>query len=170
MPQQNEKNKTLDESMQRAYSKVAKRYPDIKPVSVKPQGFIDKMLMNPQATAIADPFTGNITYNPGYMQNYPDTREATIAHELAHSRQAQNTPWYKTVMDILGPKATPPPEYADANPYYWQPHEMEAFQQQREYGGQFDPITGKGDIQLSAPRKKGIDTAPRMGSPLFQGR
>lgn len=167
MPQQNEKNKLLDDSMQRVYQKVSKEFPDVKPVKVQPQGFMDKMLMNSDAAAITKPFSGNIVYNPGFMQQNPNTQEDIIRHELVHSRQVQNTPWYQTAMNIMSPKATPPPEYANQDPYHWQPREMEAFQTQREHS-RLDPMTGHGDIELSAPRNRKIDTAPRMGSPLFQ--
>ena len=76
MPQQNgkqkpqiseqERNRLIDESMQRAYAKVSGEMPDVKRVSVSPRqsSFLTNLFMPRGAYAVTNPFTGNITYNP----------------------------------------------------------------------------------------------------------
>lgn len=187
MPQQKEKpkqtpeerNKVLDESMQRAYAKVSAEMPDVKRVSVSPRqsSWLTNMMMPRGAYAVTNPFTGNITYNPDMFEGQTqDDIEQTIAHELTHTRQSQNTPWYGHLADIANslnpwgdekvPEGIKPGSTLD-NPYYWRPREMEAFQAERDRATRnkipyyVDPVLGTRDIMLPSPRKKtGIDTAP----------
>lgn len=161
--------------MQRAYAKVAGEYPDTKRVSVSPStsNFFTGLMMPRRAFAVTNPFTGNITYNPETMVGQSDTdMENTLAHELTHVRQTQNTPWYTHMANIgrqmLGMDSGKPPE-GMAPPmndeYYWRPMEMEAFQTERDRSlNQHqpftpDPISGARDIQLR--KQQPIDTAPR---------
>lgn len=193
MPQPNEKpkltleerNKLIDESMQRAYAKVAAEMPDVKPVSVSPSGahWYTSLLTPKRAYAVTNPFTGNITYNPETMadQSQQDM-EQTIAHELTHTKQTQDTPWTSMLGDVgkhilnnvstmwggnedkvpAGVRQSSP--YND--PYYWRPREMEAFQAERNRASKMglsapDPIDQSRDIMLPGPSiKRGIDTGP----------
>lgn len=184
---QEERNKVLDESMQRAYAKVSAEMPDVKRVSVSPRqsSFMTSLFMPRGAYAVTNPFTGNITYNPETFEGQTqDDIEQTLAHELTHVRQMQDTPWYGHLAEIgnqmyqntrglLGMSTEDQvPEgikkgSATDNPYYWRPREMEAFQAERDRATRkkipyyVDPVLGTRDINLYAPRKKpGIDTAP----------
>jgi hypothetical protein len=167
--------------MQRAYAKVAGEMPDVNPVTVSPRNssLLTKYFMPRGAFAVTNPFTGNITYNPDVLQGQSqDSIENIVAHEMTHSRQAQNTPWYKTVAQMFMPDEKVPEQFGAGSPlndpYYWRPHEMEAFQAERDRAArlhqpyQQDPILGTSDINL--PAQRGIDTAPSMGSPLYKKR
>lgn len=194
-PSQQERNRLLDESMQRAYIKVSKEMPDVKPVTVRPRqsSFLTNLFMPKGAYAVTNPFTGNITYNPDMFEGQTqDDIEQTLAHELTHTRQMQNTPWYghlaevgdqmlQNVKSMWGGNEDRVPEGISSssplnNPYYWRPREMEAFQAEKDRAARMkipyyvDPILGTRDINLPAPRKPGLDTGPRMGSPMFQRR
>lgn len=194
MPQQNgkqkpqiseqERNRLIDESMQRAYQKVSGEMPDVKPVSVTPRqsSFLTNLFMPRGAYAVTNPFTGNITYNPDMMVGQsPVDMEQTLAHELTHTRQTQNQPWYKTIAEMFMPDekvpAGIPASSSLNNPYYWRPREMEAFQAENDRTRKLglpiysDPVLGTRDIMLPPEKKKsGIDTGPNMGSPMFQRR
>src|SRR5262245_11211460 len=170
MPNEQEKNKLIDESMQRAYKKVAGEMPDVKPVSVSPgTGILSKLFLPRSAQAVTNPFTGNITYDPAAMAGIdPNEMENTLAHELTHVRQTQNMPWYKVLGSMISPvESTPDIASGSMNsPYAWRPSEMEAFQSERDrtlshhLPNMRDPQTGMGDIQLVRPRKKSaVDTA-----------
>lgn len=172
MPQQNEKNKLLDESMQRAYAKVAAEMPDVKRVAVTPsnQSWMTRIFMPRGSQAVTNPFTGNITYNPDAMQGMaPEDIEQALAHELTHVRQTQNMPWYQKVASLFTDNPGVPAGISGSSPlndpYYWKPSEMEAFQTERDRATRMklpwyrDPVLGTGDIMLPSPRK-GIDTAP----------
>jgi len=154
-----DRNKVLDESMQRALQKVLGEMPDVKRVSATPRGssFMSKMFMPRGANAVTNPFTGNITYNPEMMQDMnSDELEQTMAHELSHVRQTQNIPWWKIASEILAPDEKVPPgqTYPKDDPYYWRPREMEAFQFERDRANrlklpnQVDPVLGTRDIPL----------------------
>ena len=180
---QEERNKLLDESMQRAYAKVSGEMPDVQRVSVTPSTstFLTRLMMPRGANAVTNPFTGNITYNPDMLQGVDDNeRQQILAHELTHVRQTQNQPWYKILGNIMSQNVTgedkPPAGVSSIlnDPYYWRPNEMEAYQAERDraqrlnYPHYADPMTGGQDINLPAEKKQpGIDTGPRMGSPLF---
>jgi hypothetical protein len=167
--------------MQRAYAKVSGEMPDVKPVTVSPRNssLLTKYFMPKGAFAVTNPFTGNITYDPNALQGQSqNSMENIMAHEMTHSRQAQETPWYKTIMNMMTPDEKVPEGITQGgpldNPYYWRPHEMEAFQNEQDrmirqhQPYQQSPITGAMDINL--PAQQGIDTAPSMGSPLYKKR
>lgn len=167
-----EQNRVLDESMHRALTKVQSEMPDVKPVTLSPSSSsLLSGFMMPRATlATTNPFTGNITYSPEANYGVGDSEmEQTMAHELTHSRQAQNTPWYRTLLDAYKPDAKVPQEITPGstldNPYLWRPNEMEAFQTERNRAmnqglDTADPVTGARDIMLPKDKKKGIDTTP----------
>jgi hypothetical protein len=149
--------------MQRAYAKVSKEMPDVKSVSVTPSSssFLSKFFMPRGANAVTNPFTGNISYNPemignqGYNQN---DIEDILAHEMTHVRQTQDVPWYKMLGQIFSPKPQVPAGIPEGSPtnasYYWQPHELEAYQTERNRmmaqhrPNPVDPIYGTRDIVL----------------------
>ena len=162
-------NQVLDESMQRALQKVLKEMPDVNPVTVSPSNssLLSRIMMPRNTFATTNPFTGNISYNPEAMQGQSQQMiENTLAHELTHSRQAQQTPWYKTALGLFTPDEKPPVgNYSNPEPYYWRPNEMEAFQAERNRARLQkqpdipDPVYGSRDIQLPSPRRK----PPKMG-------
>ena len=183
--QRQESNQLLDESMQRAYAKVAGEMPDVQKITVSPStsSLLTRFMMPRGANAVTNPFTGNITYNPDMLQGVDDNeRQQILAHELTHVRQTQNQPWYKILGNIMNQNITredtPPPGVSSVlnDPYYWRPNEMEAYQTEKDraqrlnYPNYADPMTGGRDINLPTETKKkpGIDTGPRMGSPLFK--
>jgi hypothetical protein len=189
-PTREERNKLLDESMQRAYAKVSAEMPDVKKVSVTPSSssFYTSLLVPKGALAVTNPFTGNISYNPDSFEGQSqDEIENTIAHELTHVRQSQNTPWYGHLADVANQlvqntkgmlgmtREDQVPEGIPASsplhdPYYWRPREMEAFQTEKDRAARMhqsnfvDPMLGTRDINLPAPipkKQPGIDTGPR---------
>lgn len=165
MPDKNEKprqNKTglFNESMQRALTKVQGEMPGVKKVTASPReaSFMSRIFMPRGANAITNPFTGNITANPEAMQDMsPTDIEQIMAHELTHTGQVQNTPWWKIAAEIMSRDekvplgATGP---TGNEPYYWRPREMEAFQAERDRAvrqkipNYVDPVHGTRDIQL----------------------
>jgi len=172
--------------MQRAYQKVSKEMPDVKPVTVSPRGasFMTSMFMPKGAYAVTNPFTGNITYNPDTMadQSQQDM-EQTIAHELTHTRQSQGggilghlrdvgDQMVQNVKGIWGGNEDKVPAGISPNspyhdPYYWRPREMAAFQAERDralnqHFSAPDPIDQSRDIMLPGPpiKRPMIDTGP----------
>jgi len=144
-----ESNSLFDESMQRAYSKVSQEMPNVKKVKVSPResSFLSRFMMPRGATAVTNPFTGNITYNREPMQGYtPDELEQVMAHELKHVEQTQNTPWWKTASEIF--------QMPFEEEYYKRPREMEAYQHERDRATRkktsnyVDPVHGTRDIML----------------------
>lgn len=189
MPQPNakspqESNRLLDESMQRAYSKVSGEMPDVKHVSVSPRSAspLTSWMMPRGSMAVTNPFTGNITYDPAMFQGQDSNeQEQMLAHELTHVRQTQNTPWYKIVGGMFQRDAKVPEGVGASSPlnssYQWRPNEMEAFQTERDRADKnkipnyVDPVLGSRDIMLpSAPKKSGIDTgpSPKANNPLIK--
>lgn len=165
MPPQNGKqpNNLLDESMQRAYNKVSAEMPNIKRVSVTPResSFLSKFFMPRGATAITNPFTGNINYNPEIVRGLSDDElEQIMAHELTHVGQTQNQPWYRTIADIFKRDEQVPqgiPSASNLNmPYYWRPREMEAFQAEKNRNPNMysDPMSGARDILIPSQKRK----------------
>lgn len=149
-----ERNRLLDESMQRAYAKVSQEMPDVKRVSVTPStsNFLTGMMMPRGSMAVTNPFTGNITYNPDAMQGQSqDELEQILAHEMTHTRQTQGMPWYQVIKNKIFNNTNPPATqhgFFD-NSYSWDPNEMEAFQTERNRRPNFpDPIYGTRDIVL----------------------
>lgn len=146
-----DKNKTLDESAQRAIAKVRGEMPDVSNVSVNPSSsnMLARFFMPKQSIATTNPFTGNVTYNPDQLTGMSQGEiENTIAHELTHSRQAAAEPFYKVLMNALNPMR---PDYYD------RPEELVAFQAEKDrtlakHLSVPDPITGNRDIPL--PRDK----------------
>lgn len=179
MPSKNEnpkqdKNKILDESMQRAYSKVSKEMPDVKKISVSPStsGLLSSIFTPRGANAVSNPFSGNMIYNPNMMGDMNQfDQEQVIAHEMVHTKQMQDMPWYKKIGEILFNRGDVPegiPATSNLNnPYYWRPHELEAYQAERDRARRLktpnyiDPITGGRDYSLHpkyTPKK--IETGP----------
>lgn len=180
MPEKKEKQqqerKLLDESMQRAYQKVSKEMPGVKKISVSPSSssLLTKIFTPRGANAVSNPFSGNMIYNPDTISNQGYNqfdREQIVAHEMTHTGQMQDMPWYKKLGEIFSPKPQVPegiPTTSNLNnPYYWQPHELEAFQAERDRARRMktpnyvDPITGGRDYSLHpkyTPSK--INTGP----------
>lgn len=159
MPQQdeNQKNKVLDDSMQRVLQKVLGQMPDVSPITMSSQSPGPLSIMPKNAMATTNPFTGNIHYNPAMIQGQSqDEIGNTVAHELTHSRQAQNTPWWRTAMGLFQPDVKVPqgitPGSTLDNPYVWRPSELEAFQTERNrqmmQPNPVDPVYGTRDINL----------------------
>jgi hypothetical protein len=180
-PKEKDKNKVLDESMQRAYQKVSGEMPNVKPISVSPSNssLLTKVFTPRGANAVSNPFTGNMTYNPSMINDMGYSqfdKEQILAHEMTHTAQTQDMPWYKKLGDIFGQQTnelmhnTVPKEISENsvlnNPYYWRPHEQEAYQAERDRATRLhtpnyvDPIFGTRDIQLYPERNKTIDTGP----------
>jgi hypothetical protein len=160
--------------MQRALKKVTAENPGTKQVSVTPSNSapLTNLMMPKGAMAVTNPFTGNITYNPEAMQGQsPFDMEQTMTHELTHTRQTQDQPWWKTAASLFSfddkvPQGIPKGSMLD-DPYHWRTREMEAFQSERDRAARMktpfymDPETGASDIQLPSEAKhKTIDTAP----------
>lgn len=151
--------------MQRTLAKVQGEMPDVKRVTVTPSdsSFLSRLMMPRGAEATTNPFTGNISYSPTTMRGMdPMGMEQTMTHELTHSRQAQNTPWYRTMLDAFKPDITVPSGITSGsvmdNPYLWRPNEMEAFQSERDRVKRLglsmpDPVTGARDIILPKSRR-----------------
>lgn len=146
--------------MARAYAKVSKEMPNVRPVTVKPStsSFLTGLFMPRGSQAVTNPFTGNITYNPeALVGQSPEEMEQIIAHELTHSGQVQNMPWYKVIGNMIFDNTNPPAGkqgFFDNN-YNWNPNEMEAFQTERNRRPNFpDPVYGTRDIVLP-PSKMG---------------
>lgn len=161
--------------MQRAYSKVSKEMPGVKKISVTPSNstMMGRIFTARGANAVSNPFTGNMTYNPdminGMGYNQFD-KEQILAHEMTHTAQTQNTPWYKTLGEIFSRDEKVPAGIKDTsvlnNPYYWRPRELEAYQAERDRATRLhqpnyvDPIYGTRDIPLPSNYNKGVDTGP----------
>jgi hypothetical protein len=183
MPSELEKrNKLLDDSMQRAMTKVMAQYPGTKQVTVSPSSssLITSLMMPRGAMAVTNPFTGNISYNPEAMQGQsPTDMEQTLAHELTHVRQTQNQPWWKTAASLFAPDEKVPAGIGQNSvwnsPYNWRPREMEAFQTERDRAqkmnipGYSDPVTGATDIALP-PMNKRKQPGPINTGPTFMGQ
>lgn len=166
--------------------------PGIKPISVTPStsGTLSKIFTPRGANAVSNPFSGNMIYNPDMMggMNQFD-KEQVIAHEMTHTGQMQNMPWYQKIKEMLFNRGNVPegiPATSNLNnPYYWRDHELEAYQAERDratklkYPWYQDPITGGRDIMLhpnyspnyasegkklptqsKKPVSSGIDTGP----------
>lgn len=158
--------------MQRALTKVLGEMPDVKPVTAtaSDSSMLGRMMMPRGAEATTNPLTGNISYSPTGMQGMQSPEiEQTMAHELMHTRQAQSTPWYRTLLDAFKPDVRVPQGIPSGsimdNPYLWRPNEMEAFQAERDRATRLglnvpDPVTGARDIILPKEKKKGIDVGP----------
>jgi hypothetical protein len=164
MPDRRVQSDLINDSMQRAFDKVTSEYPNVKKPQLSQFNMIERLLAPRDTVALTNPFTGNISYNPQSMQTMsPDDREQTVAHELVHSREAQDTPWYKTAFRALMPQE----EYSK------RPGEMAAYQAEKDRAsrlnlrGIVDPLTGSSDIQLPSMKRR----KPQTGvgpTPNFQ--
>lgn len=151
--------------LQQAFQRIQGENPDVGPVSLSqssPNSLSGLLMAIRNAEAFINPFTGNITYDPAQAAGMsPTEQDQMLTHELTHSRQAQQTPWYQTLWDsITGSNSVPKGATGSVGntPYYWKPDEMEAFQAERDRATRLglpnyrDPVTGMGDITLAAPR------------------
>lgn len=148
----------LDSSMQQAFSQAQKEMPDVASVKLSSSSPSDfGSIMPANADAYTNPFTGNVSYNPEIMrQRTPDDAVGTMAHELTHSRQAQQTPWYQAAYNLLKPDVQVPAGIPKGDvldkPYLWRPNELEAFQTERNrqmnQADPRDPVYGTRDINL----------------------
>ena len=151
MPKPQEKQPNLNDVMQGAFTKVRGEYPDVKPVTLTPSdSLLTKWMLPRNAQAVTNPFTGNIMYDPNMMQGLnQDEIENTLAHELTHSRQAQQDSWVKTAMQMFMPQEE----------YNMRPNEMQAFQTERDRALSHhlttpSPQSGAMDIPLPNPNKR----------------
>jgi hypothetical protein len=156
-----DKNKVMDESMQRAYSKVSKEMPGVKKISVSPSSssMLSKIFTPRGANAVSNPWSGNMIYNPEMMGGMDQfDKEQVIAHEMTHTKQMQDMPWYQKIGEMLFNRGNVPegiPATSNLNnPYYWRSHELEAYQTERDRARRLktpnyvDPITGGRDYAL----------------------
>jgi hypothetical protein len=139
-----------------AIKKVREEQPDVAQIPIEPAGFLGRILGG-RNEAVTNPFTGSVSYNPANMEKLsPEQTENIFAHELTHSRQVQNTPYFSRLTNVMRSMIPGQDES-----YYQRPREMEAFQTERDrnlrYGySQPDPITQARDIELPpvSPRRK----------------
>lgn len=128
--------------------KVRQEMPDQAETPIEPAGPIGRFFGG-NAIATASPWTGSVSYNPEAMSKLsPPEIENTLAHELTHSRQIQNTPYWQRPLNVIRSMIPGMDES-----YYQRPREMEAYQTERDRNlrlGQSlpDPVTGGQDIQL----------------------
>lgn len=150
--------------------------PGVKKIAVSPSSssLLTKLFTPRGANAVSNPFTGNMTYNPHMMGDLSQfDKEQITAHELTHTGQTQNIPWYKMLTQIFSPDEKVPVGISATsnlnNPYYWRPHELEAYQAERDRATRLktpnyvDPITGGRDYSLHPKypsNTKGIQTGP----------
>lgn len=159
--------------MQRAYSKVSKEMPDVKKISVSPSSssLLSKVFTPRGANAVSNPWSGNMIYNPDMMggMNQFD-KEQVIAHEMTHTKQMQDMPWYQKIGEMLFNRGNVPEGIRKGsnldNPYYWRTHELEAYQAERDRARRLktpdyvDPITGGRDYSLHPKYTPTINTGP----------
>jgi hypothetical protein len=140
--------------MENSIKKIRGENPDLANTSIEPVGWLGRMLMG-SAEAITNPWTGNVSYDPNKMQQLsPNENENILTHELTHARQVGNTPYLQRLMGVgrsmLGMDDS----------YYDRPRELEAFQSERnrtlsqKLPDMKDPVTGRGDIQLTRPKRR----------------
>lgn len=111
--------------------------PDVQ-ADVVPYNVIDRLLSNPNATAVTDPFTGTIRYNPETIGKVYSPQN-TFAHELQHSRNFQNLGYMDRVGGYLKKMFNP-------SSYEAQEDEIEA----QNIADMQEKM--KGDIELPASR------------------
>ena len=169
MPQKNANqqatNKSIDDSMQSALTRALSKMPTVQRPVLMPSNdnAISKLMAPRDAFARTGRFSGNILYNPDAVSSLSDNeKEDIMTHELTHTKQAQETPWYKMAYNTLMNNTNPPAGLPSNSPmnssYQWNPLEMEAFQAERMRNiltpGYSDPQTGARDIPLPSPRRK----------------
>lgn len=146
---------SIDDSMQRTLTKVQGEMSDIRKPTIAPHGFMSKLFAPYGSLATTNPITGNISYDPEKMNNLNNNeKENTMAHELTHVRQQQNTPFMKRLIAAVTPQL----------PYNERGSELEAFQTERDRSlknhlSMPDPQTGATDITLPSRRKNGTPRA-----------
>lgn len=93
--------------------------------SISPMGGLGQALSG-GAEAITNPLTGSIYYNPVRMGGQSQHQvEDTLAHELTHTRQSQQEPWYtKFMAPLVGLQRG----LGFGEPYGQHPEELEAYQ------------------------------------------
>lgn len=144
-------NDLIDKSMQETLAKVQAEMPDVQRTNLSAMGPVSKLFAPRGAFATTNPFTKNIKYDAENMNSLnKDEKENTMAHELTHVRQAQNTPFMKRLIDAIMPSKLP---------YAQRGNEMEAFQTERDRSlknhlSMPDPQTGATDIQLPSIRRR----------------
>jgi hypothetical protein len=135
----------IDEAMKRVLAKIQAEMPNVRHTSLSSN---PKLPSN--VAARTDPLGGSIEYNPFMLQTMsPAERENTVAHEMTHVRQQQETPFWSQLYNQIMPQG----------PYNTRSNEMEAFQTERDRSlrNHFslpDPQSGATDIELPSPRRK----------------
>jgi hypothetical protein len=135
----------IDEAMRRVLAKIQAEMPGVKPTSLTAD---PKLPMNVAARTSA--LTGSMDYNPFVLQTMrPEERENTIAHEMTHVKQQQDTPFFRQLLNQVMPQGA----------YGQRSNEMEAFQTERDrslrnHYSVPDPQSGATDIELPSMRKK----------------
>lgn len=151
--------------MQAALTRALSKMPGVQRPLLMPSNdnVIAQMVSPRDAYARTGRYTGHILYNPDTVKGLSDNeKEDIMTHELTHTRQAQQTPWWKMAYNTFAGNNNPPaglPASSPLNsPYQWNPLEMEAFQAERNRNmltpGYSDPQTGARDIPLPSPRKR----------------
>jgi hypothetical protein len=146
------------------YSKLIKKVqtenPDVANASFSEAGPWARLLANKRARAIANPFTGNVTYFPERMATMSDPEaENTFTHELQHTRQIRGMNPLQRLM-MVGRSMIPGAEES----YGERPRELEAFQSEKDRTARLklnvpSPYTGARDIQLPpmSSRRQNLD-------------
>jgi len=156
-------NQSIDDAVQKGLVKVRKEMPDMAGKKVgSSSGSLARFFMPSTAQAVTNPFTGNVTYNPEALKgSSQDEIENMLTHEFTHSRQTDNTPFYKILGELFQRDARVPEGTTGLkDPYHWRSRELEAFQAERDrtvknkLPWMRDPQTGQGDVMLPSTRKK----------------
>jgi len=132
----------IQKKMEESLARILAENPDVKPVTISPgnQGILSKIFSPRGALATTSLLNGNISYDPNqFLTKNPDEIDNIVAHELTHTRQIQQMPWYQKPLTLLNRAFAddkPPAEGLSPNSpinsnYYWRPEEMEAFQTER---------------------------------------
>ena len=135
----------IDEAMKRVLAKIQAEMPNVRPTALSSN---PKLPTN--VAARTDPLGGSMEYNPFMLQTMsPAERENTVAHEMTHVKQQQETPFLRQLYNQIMPQGD----------YNTRSNEMEAFQAERDRSlrNHFslpDPQSGATDIQLPSMRKK----------------
>lgn len=144
---------------EKSIKKIRAENPDVADVDISPAGPIARFFAKKNARAIANPFTGNVTYFPERMSAMSEPEaENVFAHELQHTRQTRAMNPLQRLMS-LGRSMLGEEEYG------MRPRELEAFQVEKDRSRRMgynlpDPYTGARDIQLPpmSARRKVLDT------------
>ena len=108
-------------------------FPEAAKTKAEPMGRFMKWVLQGPAAA-TDPWSGNVSYNEDVLRRLPRNEIVdTMAHELTHTRQLANTPWYKRPFAYSSQVSTP---------YRQRPWEQEA------YGTEAKRRAARRDIRL----------------------